>query len=209
MEQRRRLMVENQIAARGVHDRNVLDAMNCVPRECFVDRELRDRAYEDTPLPIGEGQTISQPFIVAYMIEAARITPGARVLEVGAGCGYAAAVLSRIAGSVHAVERHASLGRAAAERLRSLGYDNVELRVADGTKGWPEAAPFDAIIVSAGGTSVPEALEDQLAPDGVLIMPVGRDGRRQRLLRVRRSANGHFEQEDLGGVAFVPLVDGA
>lgn len=202
-------MVENQIAARGVRDRNVLDAMNCVPRECFVDREFRDRAYEDTPLPIGEGQTISQPFIVAYMIEAARITRGARVLEVGAGCGYAAAVLSRIAGRVYAVERHASLGRAAAERLRSLGYDNVELRVADGTKGWSETAPFDAIIVSAGGTSVPEALEDQLAPDGVLIMPVGRDGRRQRLLRVRRSANGHFEQEDLGGVAFVPLVDGA
>ena len=201
-------MVENQIAARGVRDRNVLDAMNCVPRERFVDRELRDRAYEDTPLPIGEGQTISQPFIVAYMIEAARITPGARVLEVGAGCGYAAAVLSRIAGSVYAVERHASLGRAA-ERLRSLGYDNVELRVADGTKGWPEAAPFDAIIVSAGGTSVPKALEDQLAPDGVLIMPVGRNGRSQRLLRVRRSANGHFEQEDLGGVAFVALVDGA
>ncbi len=199
-------MVENQIAARGVRDPNVLEAMSSVPRECFVADDLRDQAYGDTPLPIGEGQTISQPFIVAYMIEAAHITPGARVLEVGAGCGYAAAVISRIAARVYAIERHASLGRAAAERLRFLGYDNVELRVGDGTKGWPDAAPFDAIVVSAGGTTVPQALKDQLAPDGVLVMPVGRNEGNQRLLRLRRNADGNFAQEDLGGVAFVPLI---
>lgn len=206
MEKQRRFVVENQIAARGVRDPNVLEAMSSVPRECFVDDDLRDRAYEDTPLPIGEGQTISQPFIVAYMIEAAHIAPGALVLEVGAGCGYAAAVMSRIAMRVYAIERHASLGNAAAERLRFLGYDNVELRVGDGTKGWPEAAPFDAIVVSAGGGTVPEALKDQLAPDGVLVMPVGRNGGNQRLLRLRRNADGDFAQEDLGGVAFVPLI---
>lgn len=206
MERQRKRMVESQIAARGVRDPNVLDAMGSVPREWFVDRNLRDRAYEDTPLPIGEGQTISQPFIVAYMIEAAHVTPDARVLEVGAGGGYAAAVMSRIARLVYAIERHANLGAAAAKRLRSLGYDNVEFRVADGTKGWPEAAPFDAIVVSAGGAVVPQALKDQLAPSGVLVMPVGRDGGSQRLLRLQRSADDRFESDDLGGVAFVPLV---
>lgn len=199
-------MVENQIAARGVRDQRVLDAMGSVPREWFVDENLRDRAYDDAPLPIGEGQTISQPFIVAFMIEAARIGSGDRVLEIGAGCGYAAAIISRIAARVYAIERHASLGNAAAARLRSLGYDNVELRVGDGTKGWPEAAPFDAIVISAGGPSVPRALKDQLAPDGVLVMPVGRDGGSQRLLRLQRRADGGFGREDLGGVAFVPLV---
>src|SRR5690606_24117575 len=132
MEEARRLMVENQIAARGVRDQRVLDAIGSVPREWFVDENLRDRAYEDTPLPIGEGQTISQPFIAAFMIEAARIGSGDRVLEIGAGCGYAAAVISRIAARVYAIERHASLGNAAAARLRSLGCDNVELRVGDG-----------------------------------------------------------------------------
>lgn len=205
MEETRRLMVENQIAARGVRDERVLDAMRSVPRELFVEEYLRDRAYEDAPLPIGEGQTISQPFIVAFMIEAAHIGTGDRVLEIGAGCGYAAAVMSRIAARVHAIERRASLGNAAAERLLSLGYDNVELRIGDGTRGWPEAAPFDAIVVSAGRASVPEALKDQLAPDGVLVMPVGRGGG-QRLLRLQRRAGGGFDEEDLGGVAFVPLV---
>lgn len=206
MEEARRLMVENQIAARGVRDQRVLDAMGSVPREWFVDENLRDRSYDDAPLPIGEGQTISQPFIVAFMIEAARIGSDDRVLEIGAGCGYAAAVISRIAAHVYAIERHASLANAAATRLRSLGCDNVELRVGDGTKGWPEAAPFDAIVVSAGGPSVPRALEDQLASDGVLVMPVGRDGGGQRLLRLQRRTDGGFDREDLGGVAFVPLV---
>src|SRR6184192_1339011 len=142
-------MVEIQIAARGVRDQGVLEAMRAVPREAFVESGLEEFAYEDVALPIGENQTISQPYIVALMIEAAEIKPGDRVLEVGAGSGYAAAVMSRIADRVCAIERIPSLGDAARERFRRLGYDNIALRVGDGTRGWPEAAPFDAILVAA------------------------------------------------------------
>lgn len=208
MEAARRRMVEEQIAARGIEYPLVLDAFRAVPRERFVDEWLQEYAYDDTPLPIGEGQTISQPFVVALMIEAAGVRPGQRILEVGAGSGYAAAVVSRIADRVYAMERHATLGRVAAERLAALGYDNVELRVGDGTAGWKEAAPFDAIIVSAGAVAVPPVLREQLAPGGVLVMPVGPRRGGQRLLRLTRETTDGYLTEDLGGVAFVPLVGG-
>jgi len=203
----RELMIDRQLAARGVRDTHVLDAMRQVPREAFVPEGLQEFAYEDTPLPIEAGQTISQPFIVAAMIEAAEIRPGDHVLEVGVGSGYAAAVMSRIAARVYAVERHEALSRAAAERMRRLGYDNVEVRTGDGTLGWPEAAPFDAILVAAGGPAIPETLKDQLDIGGRLVMPLGETQQEQRLVKVTRTAATHFEEEDLGAVTFVPRSD--
>lgn len=202
----RRRMVDVQIRCRGVRDRRVLAAMRAVPREAFVDPGFEEFAYEDTPLAIGEGQTISQPYIVALMIETAEIKPGDRVLEIGAGSGYAAAVLSRIAARVHAIERHPSLAEAAERRFRTLDYDNVALRVGDGTLGWPEAAPFDAILVAAGGPAVPEALKRQLAVGGRLVIPVGTEEGRQMLLKVTRKPDGTFEEEERGAVTFVPLI---
>jgi len=204
--QARDRMVDRQIAARGVRDPRVLEAMRQVPREAFVEPGYEDLAYEDGPLPIGEGQTISQPYIVAHMIEAAGVKPGDSVLEVGAGSGYAAAVLSRIADRVHAVERIAALVASARRRLDALGYDNIALRAADGTLGWPEAAPFDAIVVSAGGPAVPDALRAQIAHGGRLIIPVGARRGGQHLLRVTRVGAERYGEEDLGLVVFVPLV---
>src|SRR4051794_19959993 len=166
-------MVDVQVARRGVRDSYVLEALRRVPREAFVEPGFKEFAYEDGPLPIGEGQTISQPYIVALMIEAAELSPGDRVLEIGAGSGYAAAVMGQIANRVYAIERYPSLAEAARRRFSSLGYENIELRVDDGTLGWPEAAPFDAILVAAGGPSVPPALKQQLAVSGRLIIPVG------------------------------------
>jgi protein-L-isoaspartate(D-aspartate) O-methyltransferase len=198
-------MVVAQIARRGVRDSRVLAAMREVPREAFVAPEFEEFAYEDSPLPIAEGQTISQPFIVAAMAAAADIGPDDRVLEIGAGSGYAAAVLSHLAGEVFAVERHASLSEQAAERFRVLGYQNIHLMTGDGSKGWPDQAPFDAIIVSAGGPKVPKALKDQLRIGGSLIVPIGEEGW-QRLKRVIRSDEATFEEEDLGAVSFVPLI---
>src|SRR3954467_2455808 len=174
-------MVDIQIARRGVRDTYVLEALRRVPREAFVEPGFEEFAYEDGALPIGEGQTISQPYIVALMIEAAEIRPGNSVLEVGAGSGYAAAVISQIADRVHAIERHPSLGEAARQRFGKLGYANIELRVGDGTRGWPEAAPFDAILVAAGGPEVPQALKEQLTIGGRLVIPVG-DAHEQKLL---------------------------
>src|SRR5215207_7015974 len=174
-------MVAVQIARRCVRDRSVLDAMRRVPREAFVLPGFEEFPYEDGPLPIGEGQTISQPYIVALMIEAAEVRPGDCVLEVGAGSGYAAAVLSQITDRVYAIERLRSLGDAARCRFERLGYDNIELRVGDGTRGWPEAAPFDAILVAAGGPDVPPALKEQLAIGGRLVIPVGRQQGRKQL----------------------------
>jgi protein-L-isoaspartate(D-aspartate) O-methyltransferase len=198
-------MVDSQIARRGIRDRRVLDAMRLVPREAFVDPDLEAYAYEDTPLPIGEKQTISQPFIVALMTEAAKVGSDDTVLEVGAGSGYAAAVLSRIAKSVYAIERHAPLADAARERIARIGYDNVTIRSGDGTKGWPEAAPLDAILVAAGGSEIPQALKAQLAVGGRLIMPVGEKSS-QTLRKVTRLDDEAFQEADLGEVAFVPLV---
>ncbi|MBM6594442.1 protein-L-isoaspartate(D-aspartate) O-methyltransferase [Microvirga pudoricolor] len=203
---RRNGMVDTQIARRGIRDRRVLDAMREVPREAFVGAGFEDAAYEDGPLPIGEGQTISQPYIVALMIEAAEIRPGDRVLEVGAGSGYAAAVISRIAGQVHAVERHGSLAGSARERFSRLGYANVLVHVGDGTRGWPDEAPFDAILVSAGGPDVPQSLKQQLAIGGRLVIPVGLEEGRQTLLKVTRAGHTDFDEESLGSVMFVPLI---
>jgi protein-L-isoaspartate(D-aspartate) O-methyltransferase len=202
----RERMVNVQIAGRGLRDASVLRAMGAVPREAFVSPGFEEFAYEDGPLPIGEDQTISQPYIVAIMIEAAEISPGDRVLEVGAGSGYAAAVMSRIAGRVYAIERHASLADAAQQRFEQLGYDNIELRVADGTRGWPEAAPFDAILVAASGPDVPEALKEQLAIGGHLVIPVGEETWRQRLRKITRRGQDEYEEDDLGAVTFVPLI---
>lgn len=202
----RKTMVETQIAGRGIKDPRLLDAMRSVPREAFVPPDLAGSAYEDRPLPIGEGQTISQPYIVALMIEAAGIAPGQRVLEVGAGSGYAAAVLACIAAEVFGIERHARLAEDAGARLKRLGCANVAIRVDDGTLGWPEAAPFDAILAAAGGPGVPDALRDQLGPGGRLVMPVGARHGGQSLVRLTRRGETAFEREDLDTVSFVPLI---
>jgi protein-L-isoaspartate(D-aspartate) O-methyltransferase len=202
----RQHMVEAQIARRGVRDQRVLDAMSAVPREVFVDPELAEFAYEDAPLPIGAGQTISQPYIVALMIEAAEIEPRDRVLDVGAGSGYSAAVLSRIAAEVYAIERHESLAHEAAERLAKLGCDNVHLRTGDGTQGWPEKAPFDAILVAARAMHVPPALQAQLAIGARLIIPIGSALWAQTLRKITRVGEDAYEDDNLGAVAFVPLI---
>jgi len=205
-QQQRERMVDRQIAARGVDDHYTLEAMRRIPREEFVPSRLREFAYEDSPLPIEAGQTISQPYIVALMISQARIRPGDRVLEIGAGSGYAAAVMAAIALKVYAIERVPELAEGARERLDKLGYDNIELRVGDGTRGWPEAAPFDAILAAASGPEVPEVLLQQLAPGGRLVMPIGTMREHQRLTLVTRTGNGRFEQKTLGDVRFVPLI---
>jgi len=204
----RNRMVEAQIARRGVRDARVLAAMRIVPRELFIAPTFRQLAYEDGALPIAEGQSISQPYIVAAMLEAAGLEDDSKVLEIGAGSGYVTALLGRVADKVFAVERHGALTEAARERLRALGYDNVELRTADGSSGWPEAAPFDAIIVSAGGPQVPESLKQQLAIGGRLVMPVGLEDE-QRLVRILRRGLDDFTLRDLGAVRFVKLVGAA
>jgi len=201
-------MVEVQIAGRGIRDERVLRAMRTVPRERFIDEHLAPFACDDAPLPIGAGQTISQPFMVAWMVEAAAIEPGDTVLEVGTGSGYAAAVLAEVAASVHSIERLAPLTQAARARLDALGYAGIHLRTGDGTLGWPEAGPFDAILVAAAGPQVPQPLKQQLRLGGRLLMPLdfGPPGATQQLLRVVRRGEDEFEQEVLGGVAFVPLI---
>jgi len=203
---KRQRMVEEQIAARGVVDRTVLDAMLAVPRQMFVPPSAAEFAYEDTPLPIEEGQTISRPYVVALMADALKLTRRDRVLEIGAGSGYAAAVLSRIAAEVYAIERHAALAELASGRMKDLGFDNVHVVHGDGTLGWPEHAPYDAILVSAGGPSVPDALRAQLAIGGRLVIPVGATPRAQELVRVTRLGQNEYRQEDLGAVQFVPLI---
>jgi protein-L-isoaspartate(D-aspartate) O-methyltransferase len=205
-ELRRRQMVQGQIAARGVTDARVLEAMGRVPREAFVPDHLAEFAYEDSALPIVEGQTILQPYMVALMAEAAQIAPQDRVLEIGTGSGYAAAVLGELAAEVFTIERHPSLASAAQERLSQLGYDNVRVRRGDGSAGWPDAAPFDAIIVTAAGPGVPEPLLQQLAVGGRLVIPVGDAATGQDLLRITRRGDDTFDEEDLGPVAFVPLI---
>jgi protein-L-isoaspartate(D-aspartate) O-methyltransferase len=202
----RRQMVAHQIQERGVRSPAVARAMREVPREEFMGTEMREFAYADSPLPIGEGQTISQPYIVAYMTEALDLEGGERILEVGTGSGYAAAILSRIAAEVYTIERHPTLARSARATLQRLGYDNVHVIEGDGTKGWPEAAPYDAIAVAAGGIEVPRALRSQLAVGGRLVIPVGPTPREQRLVRVTRTGEDEFEEEDLLPVRFVPLI---
>ena len=199
-------MVERQVRARGVRDQRVLQAMRKVPREAFLPEPLRRHAYEDRPLPLDEGQTISQPFMVAFMVEALDLKPGEIALEIGAGSGYAAAVMAEIADKVFTIERIGELARKAASNLVDAGYWNVHVRHDDGTKGWQEAGPFDAILVSAGAPDVPETLKSQLAQGGRMVVPVGRDPLAQELVRVTRLEDGRFDREDLADVRFVPLI---
>ena len=203
----RRTMVDRQIARRGISDPAILEAFRAVPREQFVPPDMREFAYRDGPLPIGEGQTISQPYIVASMIDAADVRPGDRVLEIGAGSGYAAAVLSRIAGDVFAIERHGKLAREAGERIAALGYDNCTVLAGDGMEGLPTEAPFDAILVAARSDSVPDALQRQLKVGGRLIIPVGGEDV-QQLRCIERSGEKQWDSHDLAPVRFVPLLRG-
>jgi protein-L-isoaspartate(D-aspartate) O-methyltransferase len=202
----RKRMVEKQIAWRGVTSEVVLAAMRNVPRERFVPKGLRAFAYDDSPLLIGAGQTISQPFIVAYMVEALVLQGGEKVLEIGTGSGYAAAVLAEIAAEVYTIERIKELAERASAVLEELGYDNVHVRHGDGTVGWPAQAPFDAIVASAGGPEVPETLKHELKIGGRLVIPIGQSRSYQELVRVTRVAEEDFESEDLTPVRFVPLV---
>ena len=206
LDRARRRMLRRHLAGRGIRDVRVMDAMAGVPREVFVPRSCRRLAYSDGPLPIGMGQTISQPYMVAWMAVALELVARDRVLEVGTGTGYSAAVLGRLGSAVYTVERHASLAHGARTVLDRLGYDNVRVRHGDGSLGWPEHAPFDAIVVAAGGPEVPGALRGQLARDGRLVMPVGPVPGRQVLVRERRDSTGRFSRERLGAVRFVPLV---
>src|ERR1700730_1396573 len=199
-------MVERAIFARGVRSESVLDSMRKVPREASLPQELREFAYEDAPLPIEAGQTISQPYIVAFMTEALALHGGERVLEIGAGSGYAAAVLAEIAGEGYTVERIGQLAEKAAATLADHGYQNVHVLHGDATKGWPEHAPYDGIVVAAGGHKIPESLKEQLKIGGRLVIPVGRDPKLQELVRVTRLSETEYHQEDLADVRFVPLV---
>jgi protein-L-isoaspartate(D-aspartate) O-methyltransferase len=197
-------MVKLQIAARGVRDPRVLEAMLRVQRHLFVPGDMRDRAYDDSPLPIGDGQTISQPYMVAWMTELLEVKEGDRILEIGTGSGYQAAALCELGGEVFSIEKYPGLARAAEERLRSLGYENIKIRVGDGTLGWPEEAPFDGIMVTAGSPSVPQPLLEQLTEGGRLVIPVGPSGM-QMLQLIRRKGN-EFQTSDEGTCVFVPLV---
>jgi protein-L-isoaspartate(D-aspartate) O-methyltransferase len=198
-------MVAEQLEGRGITDTAVLQAMQTVPREKFVPDEFIFYAYDDGPLPIPANQTISQPYVVAFMIAAMGLRPSDKVLEIGSGSGYAAAVLSRIVAEVHTVERHGNLVQYARERLAALGYDNVHVHQGDGSLGWPEFAPYDGIIVAAGGPVAPPALKKQLAVNGRLVMPVGKRGS-QTLVRLVRKNEDEFAQTKLGPVKFVPLI---
>jgi len=202
----REAMVERQLRRRGISDPQILDAFRAVPREAFVDAQYAHLAYGDHPLPIAAGQTISQPYIVALMIEATAIGHADTVLEVGSGSGYAAAVISRIAARVIGIERQHELVELARERLARLGFDNVEIVEGDGTTGWPAGAPYDAILAAASGSHVPQPLIDQLAVGGSLVMPVGQPGGVQRLVKVTKARDGGVERSDLGAVRFVPLI---
>jgi len=199
-------MVRRQIAGRGLTDDALLDAMRAVPRELFVPADQAAFAYQDRPLPIEAGQAISQPAMVAEMIAAAGIKRGHKVLEIGAGSGYAAAVMGRIAAEVIGIERHAELVRLASARLDQLGYTNVRILHGDGSAGLAEEAPFDAILIAASGRHVPEPLKRQLAIGGALVMPIGAVDGPQDLIKVTRTGENAFTSEDLGAVRFVPLI---
>jgi len=202
-------MIREHLMGRGIRDRAVLDAMRQVPREEFVGDDIWSAAYEDYPLQIGEGQTISQPYIVAYMTEALELSPEDRVLEIGTGSGYAAAVLSRVVNTVYTVERLPGLAESARQRLERLGYTNIVTHLGDGSLGWQEHAPYNAIVVTAGAPDVPGPLLEQLVTGGRLVIPVGSDSFSQVLLRVRRIAAHNYIRESLGGVRFVPLIGSA
>jgi protein-L-isoaspartate(D-aspartate) O-methyltransferase len=199
-------MVERQLKRRGITEQPIIDAFLAVPRETFVSPQYAHLAYGDHPLPIEAGQTISQPYIVALTIQAAGIRQGDKILEVGAGSGYAAAVISRIAGTVIGVERQSDLVQLARERVRRLGYDNVDIVEGDGTRGCPEQAPFDAIVAAASGSHVPTRFLEQLKEGGRIVMPVGSRDWMQELIKVTKGPGGKLIEENLGGVRFVPLI---
>lgn len=203
-EKEREHMVESQLARRGIKDKRVLEAMRQVPRHLFIPEDMRSLAYCDGPLPIGHGQTISQPYIVALMTEFLELTGQEKVLEIGTGSGYQAAILSRLAHQVYSLERHAALAQQAEKVLAQLGYDNVVVRVGNGTLGWPEHSPYEAIIITAAAPEVPQPLPDQLADGGRLVAPVGSQWS-QVLVKVRRQSD-LLIRERLTAVAFVPLV---
>ena len=197
-------MVEEQIVARGIRDPRVIAALKKIPRHLFVEEALQGQAYTDHPLPIGEKQTISQPYMVALMTEALQLTGKEKVLEIGAGSGYQTAVLAEVAKAVFSIERILALTMRARKLLEDLGYGNAEIKFSDGTQGWVEESPFDGIIVTAGAPNVPQPLVDQLAMGGRLVIPVG-DAYVQDLLRITKTEEG-IRREDLGGCRFVKLI---
>jgi protein-L-isoaspartate(D-aspartate) O-methyltransferase len=191
----------------GITDRTVLEAIEKTPREVFVERAFRERAFEDRALPIACGQTISQPAVVATMIEALDLTPRCKVLEVGAGSGYVCAILARLARRVYGIERHRPLALEARERIASLGLGNVTIRAGDGTRGWPEQAPFDRILISAAAEDAPATLLEQLRPGGIMVLPVGQTDEVQQLIKIEKTEDGPRYTE-LSDVLFVPLIEG-
>lgn len=202
--QMRQRMVQRQMEGRDIRDAAVLEVMRKVPRHLFVPSPLREYAYNDQPLPIGEGQTISQPYIVAYMTQALELKPNDRVLEIGTGSGYQAAVLAELVAEVYSIEIVPELGERSAALLKELGYDNVRVRVGDGYFGWPEKAPFDAVMVTAAPDHIPPRLVEQLVEGGRMVLPVGDE--QQALLRLRKKPGGEVERERLLPVRFVPMT---
>ncbi|MCH8924708.1 MAG: protein-L-isoaspartate(D-aspartate) O-methyltransferase [Proteobacteria bacterium] len=203
----RKIRLIMRLRRAGISDTKVLSAIERIPREAFVPDSFQDQAYEDRTLPIGHGQTLSQPRVVALMTQALEIDRRIKVLEIGTGSGYQAAVLSRLCRRLYTIERHRELQRAAERRFQELRLHNITARLGDGAKGWPEQAPFARIMVTAAAAGIPESLVDQLAPGGIMVVPVGRPGADQTLLRVTRNEDG-FHEEVLGDVRFVPLLEG-
>lgn len=203
----RKIRLIMRLRRAGISDTNVLSAIERIPREAFVPDSFQDQAYEDRALPIGHGQTLSQPRVVALMTQALEIDRRIKVLEIGTGSGYQAAVLSRLCRRLYTIERHRELQRAAERRFQELRLHNITARLGDGAKGWPEQAPFARIMVTAAAAGIPESLVDQLAPGGIMVVPVGRPGADQTLLRVTRDQDG-IHEEVLGDVRFVPLLEG-
>ena len=202
-------MISEHLRGRGVRDERVLDAMERVPREKFIPPELRDRAYEDGPLPIGRGQTISQPYVVALMSESLHLSGDEKVLEIGTGSGYQAAVLAKLVAKVYSVEIRPELHARALEDLKSLGVRNVQLRLGDGAEGWPEKAPFDAIILTCAARQEPQRLIEQLRSGGRLCMPIGPDLHAQELVLLHKEPDGRVDSRMVTAVCFVPLVSPA
>ncbi|MBC8460189.1 MAG: protein-L-isoaspartate(D-aspartate) O-methyltransferase [Deltaproteobacteria bacterium] len=201
----RERMVTTQIIARGIKDPKVIEAMRKVPRHLFVPENIRGRAYDDRPLPIGEGQTISQPYIVAFMTEALNLSSGDKALEIGTGSGYQAAILAEIVKEVYTIEIRPRLGETARERLKEMGYKNIFVEIGDGYKGWPEKAPFNAIIVTCAPEKIPRPLIDQLAEGGRMIIPVGEEGSIQELVLMKKE-KGMIIREEVMKVLFVPMI---
>lgn len=205
-EEARNGMVQEQLMRRGINSRAVLRAMSSVPREEFVPREFWALAYRDRAVPIGEGQTISQPYVVALMIAALEVNPGDRVLEIGTGSGYQAAILAEMGAQVTTIERQDRLAREAARRLRKLGYGGVEVLAGDGSAGWLPNSPYEGILVAASGPQIPNPLLEQLSIGGRLVMPIARGAIEQELVQIQRVAEGRYERKEFGPVVFVPLI---